>query len=63
MTPTSDHADEAAPPMPRWVKVFIGIIVVVAAMLVLLKIVGGAGHGPGRHMGSVDTGQTRQSRP
>jgi hypothetical protein len=62
MTPPPDHIDDSPPPMPRWVKVFIGIIVVVVVMLVLLRIIGGGGHGPGRHLGSVDTGQTRQDR-
>jgi hypothetical protein len=48
--------------MPRWVKLFIGIIVVILLTLVLLKIIGGGRHGPGRHLGSADTGQTRQDR-
>ena len=60
MTPFPDHVDEAPPPMPRWAKIFIGIIVVTLLMLVLLKIMGSGGHGPGRHMGSADTGQTHQ---
>jgi hypothetical protein len=47
--------------MPRWVKVFLGIIVVVLVLLVLLKIIGGGGHGPGRHMGSADSRQAQQS--
>lgn len=63
MTPSPDHVDEAPPPMPRWVKMFIGIIVVVLVMLVLLKIIGGGGHGPGRHRASADTAQTRQKHP
>lgn len=60
MTSSPDHGDEVPPPMPRWVKVFIGIIVVVLVMLVLLKIIGGGGHGPRRHFGSADTQQTPQ---
>jgi hypothetical protein len=47
--------------MPRWVKVFLGIIVVVVVLLALLKIIGGGGHGPGRHLGSADTGQAPQN--
>ncbi|HEU4747143.1 MAG TPA: hypothetical protein VFS56_01485 [Gemmatimonadaceae bacterium] len=60
MTPAPDHADDSAPGMPRWVKTFIGIIVVVLVMLVFLKIIGGGGHGPGRPRASADTGQTQQ---
>jgi hypothetical protein len=46
--------------MPRWVKMFIGIIVVILTMLVLLKLIGAGGHGPGRHMRSADrAGQTQ----
>lgn len=61
VTPPPQRADDSAPAMPHWVKVFIGIITVVLVMLVLLKIIGGGGHGPRRHMGSADTGQTRQN--
>ena len=62
MPETPDRADDAAPPMPRWVKIFIGIIVVILVALVLLKVIGGGGHGPRRHLGSADTAQTGQSR-
>ena len=62
MTPPPDHADDTPPAMPRWVKVFLGIIAVVVVLLVLLKVIGGGGHGPRRHTGSADTGQTHQSR-
>ena len=62
MTPAPDRADDSPPAMPRWVKIFIGIIVVVLLLLVLLKIMGGGGHGPGRHMGSADTGQRQWNR-
>lgn len=60
MTPAPDHVDGSPPAMPRWVKVFIGIIVVVLLMLVVLKVIGRGGHGPGRHTGSADGGQTHQ---
>lgn len=61
MTAAPNQGDDSPPAMPRWVKVFIGIIVVVLAMLVLLKIIGGGGHGPGRHRASAGTAQTYQS--
>ena len=61
MTLGPDHADGSAPAMPRWVKMFLGIIVVFLVLLVLLKVIGGGGHGPRRHMSSADTGQSHQS--
>ena len=37
---------------PRWVKVF-GIIALVLVLLVVVKLlIGGGGHGPGRHLGA-----------
>jgi hypothetical protein len=39
--------------MPRWVRVFIGIVVVVLVALVLLAVFGGGRHGPRRHFGSA----------
>lgn len=60
MTPAPDRADDSPPAMPRWVKIFIGIIVVILLLLVLLKIIGGGAHGPRRHFGSTDTTQTHQ---
>jgi hypothetical protein len=62
MLPSPDHAGDAPPPMPRWVKMFIGIIVAVLVTLVLLKIFAGGGHGPRRHLGSIDTGQVQSQR-
>ena len=43
------------PPAPRWVKVF-GIVAAVLALLVLVLVLSGGGHGPGRH---VDGGNER----
>ena len=62
MPPSPDHTGDAPPPMPRWVKIFIGIIVAVLVTLVLLKVVGGGGHGPRRHLGSIDTGPVQSHR-
>lgn len=61
MTPAPDRADDSPPAMPRWVKVFFGIIVVALVLLVVLKIIGGGGHGPGRHRASADTARTGQT--
>ena len=62
MPPLPDHAADAPPPMPRWVKIFIGIIVAVLVTLVLLKVVGRGAHGPRRHLGSIDTVQVQSHR-
>jgi hypothetical protein len=40
---------------PRWVKVF-GIIALVLAMLVVVLLLSGGNHGPGRHTSSGDAG-------
>ena len=37
------------PPAPRWVKVF-AIVAAVLAALVLVLLLSGGGHGPGRHL-------------
>ena len=43
--------NEGAPPsMPRWVKVFGIVVIVVIVLGVILRLVGG-NHGPGRHLG------------
>jgi hypothetical protein len=34
---------------PRWVKVFGTIAIIVAVLFVILMLVGGGRHGPGRH--------------
>ena len=47
----ADHADGAsAPAMPRWVKVFGTIILVLVLLFVVLRLTGlGGQHGPARH--------------
>jgi hypothetical protein len=57
--PDSDGAeqrpdDPAAPAMPRWVKVF-AIIPLVLAVLVVIALLTG-GHGPSRHMSITTAG-------
>jgi len=53
------HRGGQSEPMPRWVKVLLVISgLLVVAVLVLL--VSGGGHGPGRHTGlAVAAGQAR----
>jgi len=34
---------------PRWVKVFGIIVIVLVALFVILQLIGGGSHGPGRH--------------
>lgn len=43
--------------MPRWVKVFIAIGLIIALLLVAVLVFGDAEHGPGRH-GTVVDGET-----
>jgi len=59
LPPERDPSDDtgAGPGIPRWVKVF-GIIVIVLVLLVGIIMVTGIGgpHGPGRHMPSSGAG-------
>ena len=56
-TPTPHHA----PGMPRWVKVFIAVGIVLIALLVVTQLAGGD-HGPGRH-GGGDTPALTEHTP
>jgi len=48
---------------PRWVKVFAGIIIVLALAVVILLLTDiGGEHGPGRHALGVDTPTIEQQR-
>ena len=59
--PSDDQRDEAsaeidssqAAGVPRWVKVFGAIALVLAVLFVVLQLASGGKHGPGRHV-SVD---------
>ena len=44
---------ESPPKMPRWVKVFGIIVIVLLLVFVIIHIFGGE-HGPGRHISSDD---------
>lgn len=52
--------------MPRWVKVFGIVALIIIAMLVVLQFVGGGNHSPGRHSASPagpDAFTARSERP
>lgn len=56
--PDSDQyrsARGAPPGMPRWLKVLLIAVLVVAAALVIVMILVPGQHGPGLHTGSEDT--------
>ncbi len=53
---TDVRPDRRSPPCaPRWVKVF-GIIALVLILLLVVQILMGGNHGPGRHRMSGDAG-------
>ena len=49
--------DDAAPPRaPRWVKISAAVALVLAVLVVIVMVAGG-NHGPGRHTGGSDAEQ------
>jgi hypothetical protein len=57
---TPAGADRASPPgMPRWVKVSGIVVAVLIILVVLMMLLAGGGHGPGRHIRSVQSPPTR----
>ena len=52
--PPDLRPDDRAPAMPRWVKTFV-IVALVLAVLVVIALLAG-GHGPSRHMSSGAVG-------
>ena len=57
LPPYSDRSQDPVvrPGMPRWVKVF-GIIVIVLVLLFVISLLAGVRHGPGMHTPSGDAG-------
>lgn len=53
-TRTDGDARQVRPPMPRWVKILLGLVLVIAAALVISKALG-LQHGPGMHGASAGT--------
>lgn len=44
------------PGTPRWVKVSGIIAIVLVLLVVIMMFIGGANHGPGRHLPSIEQG-------
>lgn len=62
---TSAGHDEAPPRMPRWVKVFGTALIVLVLAAVVVMLLGGEDHGPGRHGSEGDEappGSSHQAR-
>ena len=57
LPPYSDRSQDTVirPGMPRWVKMF-GIIVIVLVLLFVISLLAGVRHGPGMHTPSGDAG-------
>jgi hypothetical protein len=51
-------ADDDEVGTPRWVKVSGAIALLVVVLLVILKLIGGGEHGPGRHAPADGAGHT-----
>lgn len=48
---TADRAERRpAPGTPRWAKAFGLVVLALAILFVLVQLVGGGDHGPGRHL-------------
>jgi hypothetical protein len=47
-----DRGSKSKPPMPRWVKVF-AAIALLAIIALLVIVISGGEHGPGRHIGAT----------
>jgi len=52
-----DPLHEERPPTPLWVKVFGGVALAVLVVFVILLLVGSE-HGPNRHFGPADPGDS-----
>ncbi|GAA4446855.1 hypothetical protein ACFQV2_25020 [Actinokineospora soli] len=46
---------ERPPGMPRWVRTTALVVAVLVAVVVLVLLISGGEHGPGRHLGQVLT--------
>lgn len=48
----ADPRPSPGPPgVPRWLKVLVGVFAILAMLVLLLAMLGGGQHGPGRHQG------------
>ena len=48
---------------PRWVKAFVIVAVVAVLLFIAFQVVGGGGHGSGRHVGGVGNRAPLARRP
>lgn len=53
-TRTDRDARQVRPPMPRWVKIFLAVVLIIAAALLISRALG-VQHGPGMHGASAGT--------
>ncbi|MCU1634663.1 MAG: hypothetical protein JWM61_3315 [Micrococcaceae bacterium] len=51
-TRTDGDARQVRPPMPRWVKIFLAVVLVIVAALLISRALG-VQHGPGMHGASA----------
>ncbi|HWJ65106.1 MAG TPA: hypothetical protein VNT31_00370 [Nocardioides sp.] len=51
--PTGPPAGESPPPVPSWVKYLLLGLATAAVLAVLVMLLVGGDHGPGRHLGSL----------
>ena len=52
-TGSQSEQEPSAAGMPRWVKIFLIVAAVLVVLLVVGMLIGGGQHGPGRHFGSI----------
>lgn len=53
-TRTDGNARQTRPPMPRWVKIFLAVVLIIVAALLISRALG-VQHGPGMHGASAST--------
>jgi hypothetical protein len=54
--------DDAPPRVPRWVKAFTAVLGVLVLAAVLVMLISGGEHGPGRHSSGSDDAPTSHSQ-
>jgi hypothetical protein len=56
MKPPEEEGRRSTPPsMPRWVKVSVLMVAILAVVLVIIMLQLGGEHGPGLHTGAADS--------
>ncbi len=54
---TAGSKPKSADGLPRWVKIFATVAVIIVLLLAVTLLVGGGEHGPSRHSHSGDAGR------